>query len=260
MSEQRCGYLDDVVAELALGLLDGAQRADALAHIERCSDCQAEVAALTAAGEKLLLLAPEVPPPAGFESRVLARLVPAPEGLSPLGPSGAGRAESPGRPGRWGRRGRRRADGAPRRTGFLVAAAVVVVALAAVGALLGPLGSDGGGGGGGGGSDLAVATVDMINPRGDVVGDAILWDRPPETVMELDVRDWLDAAEENGAQLDDPWWLSVETDDGTVDMYRVELTRAEPSEVTLRSGPDEVVAVSLVDDDGRTWCSGRLPA
>jgi len=253
MSARGCGYLDDVGVELALGLLDGAERAEALVHIERCGDCQAEVAALTAAGEMLLLLAPEVPPPAGFESRVLARLVPAPEGLRPLGPSGAGRALAPGRS-RWRRRPR--AQGAHRRRTYLLAtaAAVLLVVAVAIGALLGPFG----GGGAGDGDEVVVATVNMANPLGDVVGDAKLWDGSPPT-MELDVRDWLDAVEERGGHLEDPWWLSVESDGGQVEMYPVELSRSRISEIDLQTEPDEVVAISLVDEDGRIWCTGRVP-
>ncbi|MGH9209545.1 MAG: hypothetical protein ACRD2C_02575 [Acidimicrobiales bacterium] len=235
MSAEGCGRLDEIVAELALGLLDGAERATALAHIERCGDCQAEVAALTAVGEQLLLLAPEVPPPAGFESRVLTRIAPAPEGLSPLGPSGAGQR-------RWLRS----------RTMLLAAAAVMIV-VTAVGAWLGPLsGSDGGG------DEAAAATADMLSPRGEVVGEATLRDGSPQ-VMEIDLRDWLDAMEEHGGRLDDPWWLAVEGEDGTRHMYPVTLSRASASEVSLRSGTDEVAAVALVDDDGQTWCSGRFP-
>jgi hypothetical protein len=129
----------------------------------------------------------------------------------------------------------------------------VLVAAVAVGAWLGPFG----GSDGDGGDDLVVATADMVVPQGNVVGSATLWDRSPP-VMEVDVRDWLDRVEQHGGSLDDQWWLSVESDDGSMRMYEVQLTRSQPSAITLRSDSGEVVAVGLVDEDGRTWCSGRF--
>jgi len=234
MSADRCEHLDEVVAELALGLLDGAERAAALEHIERCGDCQAEVASLTAVGEQLLLLAPEVPPPAGFESRVLGKIAPAPGGLSPLGPSGAGRARWRLRPVLFG--------------GAVAAAAVLVAVLVVVG---GWLGSDGGG------HVAARTTTEMLTPRGNVVGDATLWYSSP-AVMEVDVSDWLDAMVDNGADLDDRWWLSVEAEDGDKEMYAVSLT-SSPVEVTMDLAADRLVSVALVDNDGEVWCSGRFP-
>ena len=73
-----CERTRDLAAELALGLLVGEQRAQALRHLADCPDCRREVAQLTAVADELLMLAPEREPPAGFESRVLARLAPPP--------------------------------------------------------------------------------------------------------------------------------------------------------------------------------------
>jgi len=236
-----CGRLDDVIAELALGLLDGAERAAALAHIEHCPDCQAEVAALTATGEQLLLLAPEIPPPTGFESRVLGRIEPAPEALNPLGPSGAGRS---------GRRSPRRwRPRSPRRL-VLVAAALLVVVGGLTALLAGWVGPSG--------SDDAVVSTQMLSERGRVVGTATLRHSSPP-VMEVDLDGWVESIVEHGGQLDERWWLAVEETDGSKDMYAVELTRSDSSWVTLDGEADEVAAVALVDDTGRTWCSGRFP-
>jgi hypothetical protein len=69
-----CDPFADVAAELALGVLTGRERADALAHLDRCPACRETVRQLTMTGEQLLELLPPVEPPAGFESRVLARL------------------------------------------------------------------------------------------------------------------------------------------------------------------------------------------
>jgi hypothetical protein len=60
-------------AELALGLLSGPERAEALAHLEGCAACRTTVEELADVADRLLLLAPEAEPPAGFESGVLAR-------------------------------------------------------------------------------------------------------------------------------------------------------------------------------------------
>jgi hypothetical protein len=64
----------DVAAELALGVLTGRERADALAHLEHCDACREMVRQLAMAGEELVELIPAVEPPAGFETRVMARI------------------------------------------------------------------------------------------------------------------------------------------------------------------------------------------
>ncbi len=74
MSGVDCAELREVSAELALGDLSGSERADALAHLARCPKCGQLVGELTRVAEDLLLLAPELEPPPGFESRVLAKL------------------------------------------------------------------------------------------------------------------------------------------------------------------------------------------
>jgi len=73
-----CEHTRQLSAELALGITDGAERARALAHLAECADCRRSVAELSDVADELLLLAPEREPPAGFESRVLARIEPAP--------------------------------------------------------------------------------------------------------------------------------------------------------------------------------------
>jgi hypothetical protein len=69
-----CDRFADVAAELSLGVLTGRERADALAHLERCDACRETVRQLTQTSEQLLGLLPAVEPPAGFETRVLSRL------------------------------------------------------------------------------------------------------------------------------------------------------------------------------------------
>jgi hypothetical protein len=78
-----CEQTRALAAELALGIADGGQRAQALRHLAECPDCRRAVQELTTVADELLMLAPEREPPAGFESRVLERLQPEPEPARP---------------------------------------------------------------------------------------------------------------------------------------------------------------------------------
>jgi hypothetical protein len=78
-----CEQTRAIAAELALGIADGEQRAQALRHLADCADCRRAVEELTAVADELLTLAPEREPRAGFESRVLAHMQPAPEPARP---------------------------------------------------------------------------------------------------------------------------------------------------------------------------------
>jgi hypothetical protein len=134
LNDMGCAGFADVAAELALGALTGRERAQALAHLDRCAACQESVRQLTVTGEELLRLLPAEPPPSGFETRVLEQLGPAAQGpdsrVSPRAERrGLGREPSDGR------------LGIGRRT--LAAAAVTLgVAVAALGGWgLGAVGS-----------------------------------------------------------------------------------------------------------------------
>ena len=72
MSGYSCAQLRDVAPELALGVLGGAERAEAIMHVNGCARCQALVNELTEVADALPLLAPEIEPPVGFEQRVLS--------------------------------------------------------------------------------------------------------------------------------------------------------------------------------------------
>jgi hypothetical protein len=74
LNEPGCAGFADMHAELALGVLTGRERAEALAHLERCAACQENVRQLTMKAEQLLQLLPAVEPPPGFETRVTERL------------------------------------------------------------------------------------------------------------------------------------------------------------------------------------------
>jgi Putative zinc-finger len=101
-----CEQTRALAPELALGIADGAERAEALEHLAGCAACRRAVAELSEVTDELLLRGPEGEPPVGFESRVLARLQPA----------------------RPAARARRR----PRRALLLLAPAAVAAALATV--------------------------------------------------------------------------------------------------------------------------------
>ncbi len=62
------------LAELAVGVLGGRERAVLLDHVGSCATCTAELEELTTAADSLVRLAPAVDPPVGFESRVFERL------------------------------------------------------------------------------------------------------------------------------------------------------------------------------------------
>jgi len=85
VSAYSCAQLREVAPELALGVLGGAERAEALIHVNECARCQALVNEFTEVADALPMLVPEHEPPAGFEQRVLS----------------AGRAERRRRTKRW---------------------------------------------------------------------------------------------------------------------------------------------------------------
>jgi hypothetical protein len=66
-----CEQTRDLAAELALGIADGAERAEALRHLSTCAECRRVVEQLSQVADELLVLAPVQEPPAGFESRVV---------------------------------------------------------------------------------------------------------------------------------------------------------------------------------------------
>ncbi|MGP7997845.1 MAG: hypothetical protein ACLPKI_11045 [Streptosporangiaceae bacterium] len=85
-NEMSCQEFSGVAAELALGVLTGRERADALAHLDHCDACRETVRQLTMTGEGLVGLLPGLEPPPGFETRVMERI-----GLAAPAPSPASR-------------------------------------------------------------------------------------------------------------------------------------------------------------------------
>jgi hypothetical protein len=74
MSGSSCADVRELAPELALGIVGGPERAEALQHASECGPCRSLVGELAEAADALTLLAPESEPPPGFEDRVLAAL------------------------------------------------------------------------------------------------------------------------------------------------------------------------------------------
>jgi hypothetical protein len=73
-----CDEFDQHADDLALGRVDEPQRSQLLVHASTCPHCQSLLEGLGTVVDRLLLVAPHVEPPAGFESRALARIVATP--------------------------------------------------------------------------------------------------------------------------------------------------------------------------------------
>jgi Putative zinc-finger len=73
---ERCERARELAPELALGIADGEERAEALEHLSRCPECRRYLEELSVSADELLLLAPAHEPPSGFEGRVLAQITP----------------------------------------------------------------------------------------------------------------------------------------------------------------------------------------
>ena len=67
-----CSVVDDRAAELALDIVDEPERTELLAHAESCERCRRTLDDLADTADQVLLAAPEVEPPVGFESRATA--------------------------------------------------------------------------------------------------------------------------------------------------------------------------------------------
>lgn len=74
MGELTCRQCRELAAELALNVLPGRERDEALDHLDRCPGCRDMVSALTVTGDRMVELLPGAEPPAGFEQRVLTAL------------------------------------------------------------------------------------------------------------------------------------------------------------------------------------------
>lgn len=74
MTDHHCHDVSQLIPELALGYLDGQERAAALGHVRQCPDCRQELASYQGLASELLELIPAATPPAGFQARALAAM------------------------------------------------------------------------------------------------------------------------------------------------------------------------------------------
>ncbi len=164
-----CAQVEELAAELALGGVSGAERAAAVAHLARCERCRNLVDQLARAADNLLVLAPSVEPPPGFESGVLARIAAASQPV-PLRPA--------------------------RRRRVWLAAAAVAVAAALSGAGVAELGHDGAARTGQAATAPAgVRTALVRDTAGRWTCRALVYgDDPTWLVVSLDRNDGLNAA------------------------------------------------------------------
>ncbi|MFF9646575.1 hypothetical protein [Kitasatospora aureofaciens] len=72
--ELTCPQLQEIGAEIALGVLPAEEQAAAMAHLECCPACRAHIHEMALTADALLDLVPDSEPPPGFEDRVLDRL------------------------------------------------------------------------------------------------------------------------------------------------------------------------------------------
>jgi predicted anti-sigma-YlaC factor YlaD len=78
MSDVTCDVVRECAADFALGAVTGRERADLLAHLDRCPSCQTLVGEYAGVADALLDLVPEADPPSALAPPVLATLRPAP--------------------------------------------------------------------------------------------------------------------------------------------------------------------------------------
>ncbi len=216
-----CAGAVDLAPEFAAGNLCGEERATVIAHLESCPSCQEIVNSLTTVTDQLLLLAPRVEPPPGFEQRVLASL---PTELA-------------------ARRRRQR----PRYRWVTLAAAAALVLVFAAGAFLLDARFSG---------ERAVAAAEMRAASGDVIGRVVLHDDEP-TLLSMTLPGWADRIERYGLA-DDRYAVHIETNDGRVTTRPLTVTDDASWATTLDIDADTVTTVAVVDSDGHIWCEAEF--
>jgi hypothetical protein len=214
-----CDQVVELAPELALDIVCGAERAEALAHLDSCGSCQHVVSSLTGVTDQLLrFLTPSVEPPPGFERQVLAPLTPA---ITP--PAPAGRRRPPAWVG-------------------VLAAAACIVALTLVLALTRPHGT-------------ALVAADMTTTGGDVVGTAYVQDQP--AVLAMDLPGWAARLAAYG-QPADAYSVRIERTDGPTQLVPVAVNASSSWATALDVDPRSVSTVAIVDRSGHVWCEARF--
>jgi anti-sigma factor RsiW len=216
-----CSTVEALAPELALGLVDGPERAEVIAHLEHCSRCRELVEDLARTGDRVVLLAPGAEPPVGFETRVVDRIR-----------ASRDVAATPEPQRRWLRR----------EVVAWAAAAACLVALIAVG-LFTRRGD-------------TVESASMTAPAGFEVGEAVLRDSDPAWLF-VSVPEWrrwlVDDIEP------DDFVLRVAFADGSQETYDLALESGRGGwGTTLEADADDVERVWIADVTGHVWCAAEF--
>jgi putative zinc finger protein len=220
-----CSEADAMLAELALDVLPGDQRAALLAHVEQCPNCRQVLDELTETADDLLLAGPAAAPPAGFEDRVLERI----EGSR-------------------GRAGRGRRERAPlRRPAWAAAAAAVVLLM--TGGVAGAVIARSAGGSGEAAEEFR--TVQLISTSGADIGDVSTYTGDPSPWFFMRVE---------GDVPDATYRCVLDMDDGrTVAIGRLWAVKGHGGwGEHLSVDPRRAVAARLLDPKGATVATARL--
>ena len=220
-----CSEAATMLDELALDVLPGDQRAALLRHLEDCPACRRLLDELSESADALLLAAPAVAPPAGFEGRVLARL-------------GEARRDRPA-----ARRPARR----PARLPVLAVAAAAALLLAVGGVAGARFGASDHAGRD---ASAEFRTVRLISAGGADIGDVSTYAGPPA---------WFFMRVE-GSLANGTYQCVVDTDDGRTvpvgSLWTHDGRGAWGERVTVDT--DHVTAARLLDPHGATVATGRL--
>ncbi|MEY2444648.1 MAG: hypothetical protein QOE00_1228 [Ilumatobacteraceae bacterium] len=226
MTAMDCAQLADAAPELALGVLTGRERAEALEHLDTCSSCRQLVNSLSGVTDELLRsFAPSVQPSPGFEERVLAAIG-TPSTVSAL-PT-------------------RRRRVVPTRRGMLASLSVAACIALLVGVMLaiGPSGRP------------AVAAAEMRTSSGESVG-WIYVDRHQPAVVYMSLPGWADKIQRYGSA-GSSYSLHLTTRTGADHVVPVTLDSEAAWRATLDIDPQSITKAALVDDRGHVWCQADL--
>ena len=243
-----CEQVQDSAAELALGLTVGADRADALAHLERCEACRELVADLTRVVDHLLLVGPVEEPPPGFEVRVLDRLAGAStaSGSVPVAPAPAPAAPRRQHRPRQPRRRQPRPAGVGRRRHTARLAALTLAVLLVLGGAVflvrdRPNGR----------SNAALREAPMVTPSGKNVGKVDIGGAPATVFVALPGWYW-------GSTTPTYRLRVVLTDGSHRDLGPVALDEGGTWGQLTTLDPATVRSVAMVDASGHELCHARL--
>jgi hypothetical protein len=227
MSSSGCAVLADVAPELALGILPGDERADALVHLDECAHCQQLVGSYTVVTDQLLRLGPRAEPPVGFGGRVV-------DAISAAASSGRAGRVDPTNP-----TARRRVPGA-----VLAVAAAVVALVIAFGVIAQP-------------SSPSVAAAEMRTGAGTVVGEIFVHDGPPAKVF-MELPGWASATGPYG-EATTRYSLLITRDGGGTLLVPVTMSDDATWAATVDGvAAGDISGAALVDAAGRVWCSASF--